>query len=206
MEANTYVEMSEAVIRLKISERTIRRKIGAGELTAKKRGRKWYVEINDGAIQKIALSEHPIPQEINGAIIGARNQCSPPEQGAYKPRPHSEHQADSSDFIDVATGIGRLAPWRNLRKLLNEPLTPASRQIVLDAATAILEGFMAIGNHKIDCYRAGRAKICELLILLGSAPQNEQSKVTNNVAAETLGALQALIIKMSKQRKKEVLQ
>jgi hypothetical protein len=195
-----FVEMAEAMIQWSLSERSIRRRIKAGEIVGKRRGRKWWVEIP--APPKDAADV----REANGTAPTASASKTPPPPAKppteNKKTKYEEYQVDTSDFIDVATGIGKIAVWRKLRALSRINPPEHIKRAVASAKSDLLDGFMAIGSLKIDRYRTARSKICEIVVELGESSSEELPMREH--ATEALGAIQALIIKLSKQKFKSV--
>lgn len=84
-----FLELSQAVVRLGSSERTIRRRIEVGELVGKKVGRKWYVQISSsgagtGVPAAQALSPMPMGFADNASLV-AGNATMPMQAVSAQP-------------------------------------------------------------------------------------------------------------------------
>ena len=232
-----YVELSVAVERLDMSERTIRRRIQEGALEGGKRGGKWWVQVPSDLPTLPTLpfaTEEAVPSSVSDPVAVVREDPKPaliPQPATIPPpvtiqvpqptistqqsasathrqgktassakertwsRGHPNYTPSSGDGLDQAFAVGRIGAWGKLRELRAVLTEPNDRIDGHAAAAMLLEGYLAYGNHKIDCYRNCRTILCRLVTRLEDDLADEDQFMA---ARDALGAVHALVVTMSR--------
>jgi hypothetical protein len=195
-----YIDISQAVIALGISERSIRRRISTGELEGKKVGRKWWVQAEPS--NSIPTFDSQPPQADPHAPLRSESAANQRNRFLAPVAHDSDSSRASSAYFESFFDINRIGAWhrfKDLRTLLRDE--PCLNEWHI-AASYLFEGFLAYGPRKTDCYHQCRRHLCRLVLALEMGNEDEKQKLVDQ-ACETLKAVHFLIISLSRRKAKK---